>query len=400
MPLSPSQRRDIVLLAILRGGSFLGDSVALVALYLRAAHHGHAWAVVGLALSAALPLMAISPFAGHIVDKVSAKRLIAGVTLLQVLACAGMGLWHGLGLTLLLVALLNVGVAFTFPASQALLAHIATNDNITSAQSIAQVTQGTAGLAGSAIGGVLVGLFGQSVPFYLDAVTFAVLGLGVLLVRADRLPEPDVRDKNEESGMARYTLGAKLLFSDALLRPIFIMAFFFILLIGAVNVTEVFFATRTLHATPTMYGLLTTFFGVGSILGALVAAKLRTTTLAQVIYTLAGLAWIGIAIGVAGLCLSVWQCFAPLAIGGVGQGIIEVASGAIMVKRIAPEVRGRAFSAINAFMTSGQILAMVLGGVLLTTVSPRTVFQLGGVASLLVVVVFATSTIRAAKSVG
>lgn len=80
MALSTVQRRDIRLLAALRGFSMLGDEIALITLYLRVAHHGQGWMIAALLIAGALPLVALSPIAGAVVDRVPAKSL-AGAAL-------------------------------------------------------------------------------------------------------------------------------------------------------------------------------------------------------------------------------------------------------------------------------------------------------------------------------
>jgi hypothetical protein len=47
-----------------------------------------------------------------------------------------------------------------------------------------------------------------------------------------------------------------------------------------------------------------------------------------------------------------------------------------------PELlRGRVFAAIGALFTGNQIGATALGGLVLTLIAPRTVFQIGGIAA-------------------
>jgi len=58
MSFTPVQRRDLTLVAVLRGVSYLGDSIALIALYLRLSHGSRAsWAIAALSIAAALPLV-------------------------------------------------------------------------------------------------------------------------------------------------------------------------------------------------------------------------------------------------------------------------------------------------------------------------------------------------------
>jgi len=64
---SAVQRRDLTLVAILRGVSYLGDAIALIALYLRLAHGADAsWAIASLSVAASLPLVVLSPISGFI----------------------------------------------------------------------------------------------------------------------------------------------------------------------------------------------------------------------------------------------------------------------------------------------------------------------------------------------
>jgi len=114
--LAPAQRRDLSLVALLRGFSYLGDAVALIALYLRLAHGNDAsWGIAAISIAAALPLVVLSPIAGFVVDHFALKRLLVALCLCEAVVCAGIGLWHGRLVTIGLMALLSCFVAFSFP---------------------------------------------------------------------------------------------------------------------------------------------------------------------------------------------------------------------------------------------------------------------------------------------
>jgi MFS family permease len=123
---SSVQRRDLTLVAILRGVSYLGDAIALIALYLRLAHGPHAsWAIASLSIAASLPLVLLSPIAGFIIDHTPVKRLLIVLCLCEGVVCMGIGLWHGRVVTIGLMALLSCSVAFSFPGYSALVPKIA-----------------------------------------------------------------------------------------------------------------------------------------------------------------------------------------------------------------------------------------------------------------------------------
>jgi len=86
------QRRDLALVALLRGVSYLGDAIALIALYLRLAHGSHAsWAIASLSIAASLPLVVLSPISGFIIDHTPVKRLLVVLCLFEGVVCGTVG---------------------------------------------------------------------------------------------------------------------------------------------------------------------------------------------------------------------------------------------------------------------------------------------------------------------
>jgi hypothetical protein len=56
------------------------------------------------------------------------------------------------------------------------------------------------------------------------------------------------------------------------------------------------------------------------------------------------------------------------------------------------------FAASNAIFTSAEIASTALGGVILTVLAPRTVFQIAGVVSTAAVLVLGPFTLRASRA--
>jgi MFS family permease len=391
MTLSGVQKRDLRLLALFRGFSFLGDSIALITLYLRIAHHGQGWMIAALSIAAALPLVLLAPFAGYVVDRLPAKTFLALLCLVEALVCAGIGLWHGDVATISLMALLTCGVAFSLPGYSALVPTLSGEENVAVAQSTIQSVQGVALTAGPALGGILVGAFGQSWPLYLDAMSFALAGLGTMLLRTDRRP---INTPSSEKAKKEMSAGVRLIFSDSYMRPIVVTVAVFMLSLGAVNVAEVFFITQTLHASDLMYGLVGTSFGAGSIIGALSASKLSQESLALVRISLLSISLISAVLGAVGLMEHVAYVFPLMFITGIAVGVVNVSASTLFAVQTPEALRGRVFAAIGAIFTSAEIASMVLGGLLLTVIAPRTIFQLAGVVSLLSVFIVAPLEFR------
>jgi MFS family permease len=392
---SPVQQRDIRLVAALRGVSFLGDSVALVTLYLRLAPIGHAWAIAALSIASTLPLVLLAPLAGQVIDRLPAKRLLTLLSLAEAVICVGVGAWHGLAATLALMVALSTCVAFSYPGYSALVPFIAGNDNIVRSQSMMQTVQGAANVLGPVLGGLLVGWSGQSWPLYLDAASYALAALGTTMLRHDRRPSPSHTIEHAQS--EKMTAGVSLIWRDALLRPIVVTTLIFLLSLGMVNVAEVFFATQTLHASATLYGMIGASFGLGSVAGSLLARRLHQDHVRLARSVLVAIVVVGLMMGAVGLVRHVGDIYPFMVIAGLAAGVANVAFMTLATLRTPEVLRGRMFAAVGAVFTGSEIGATAAGGLVLTVLAPRTVFQVAGVISTLSVLVLAPLALRASS---
>ena len=391
------QKRDLTLVAILRGVSYLGDAIALVALYLRLAHGAHAsWAIASLSVAAALPLVVLSPISGFIIDHTPVKRLLVILCLFEGVVCIGIGLWHGRVVTVGLMALLSCFVAFSFPGYSALVPTIAGEDNLTAANSTMQSVQGIAAVAGPGLGGLLVGLLGQSWPLYFDAISFGLGALGTVMLVTDRRPHPGA--ERPKKGERDLGAGMRILFKDGVLRPLVITFVVFLLTLVMINVAEVFFITETLHSSALMYGLVGASFGAGNVVGAVASSKLKQDDVALAKASLVALIVVSIFVGLIGLVEHVGYLYPILVVMGIAVGLLNVAFTTLMTVRTPEAQRGRMFAASNAAFTSAEILGTVFGGLILTLVAPRTVFQIAGVATTIVALLFGPIALRATRS--
>jgi MFS family permease len=395
--LSSVQKRDLTLVAILRGVSYLGDAIALVALYLRLAHGAHAsWAIASLSVAAALPLVVLSPISGFIIDHTPVKRLLVILCLFEGVVCIGIGLWHGRVVTVGLMALLSCFVAFSFPGYSALVPTIAGEDNLTAANSTMQSVQGIAAVAGPGLGGLLVGLLGQSWPLYFDAISFGLGALGTVMLVTDRRPHPGA--ERPKKGERDLGAGMRILFKDGVLRPLVITFVVFLLTLVMINVAEVFFITETLHSSALMYGLVGASFGAGNVVGAVASSKLKQDDVALAKASLVALIVVSIFVGLIGLVEHVGYLYPILVVMGIAVGLLNVAFTTLMTVRTPEAQRGRMFAASNAAFTSAEILGTVFGGLILTLVAPRTVFQIAGVVTTIVALLFGPIALRATRS--
>ncbi len=395
-PPTHNDGRDLRLLAALRGVSFLGDFTAMTALYLRLAPLHHAWAIAALAVAGSLPLVALAPVAGTVVDRTPAKALLAWLGLAEAAVCVALGLCHGLVATILLMLALSSLVAFSGPGYSALVPVAAGEGQIARAQGLIQSTQGVASVVGPVLGGLLVGAAGQTWPLLVDAASFAVAAVATTTLRRDRRPGPAATIAEAEA-RGQWMAGVRLVMGDAILRPVEIVVAVFMLGLGMVNVAEVFFITQTLHGTATDYGLVGTAFGAGLVVGSILAQRLSQAEADLVRVVVVTVTAIGALIGAIGLVSEVGLVYPFLGVAGVAVGAANVAAITLFTVRSPEHLRGRVFAAVGGIITAAEIGATGLGGLVLTVLAPRTVFQVGGLAAVATTLVLGPMALRAAR---
>lgn len=226
-----------------------------------------------------LPILLLSPYAGLIADRVP-KRTLLQVTqlmmalpalLLGVLAVTGQAeVWH----VYLLAFVFGIGTAFDGPARQSFVSEIVTKDELTNAVGLNSASFNAARIVGPAIAGLLIGAFGGGAEatgyvIVLNAVSYVGPVLALRRMNPDllRTPVPAARGKGMIREGVRYVRG----------RPDLMLILMIVFCAGTFGMnfqmTSALMATDVFHRGAAAYGLLGTFLAVGSLTGALLAAR-------------------------------------------------------------------------------------------------------------------------------
>ena len=391
------RHRDLRLAAAGRSASFLGDAVATVALTLYAFDAG--WGATGVAavlVAAALPLALGAPLAGRVVDRVDSRRATTSAALWQGLCAAAAVVVLLLGdpaspvtvvaLLALLVAL-GAGQAVSGPAWQALVPHLVPADEVARAVALLQSTTTLAGVAGPAVGGMLVAGGGVAAALAVDAVSFGALALSARSVRTVRRPGPS-RGGGAWAGYA-------LLRDDRVLGTLVGGLVAMIVVLQVVVVLDVLLVRDVLGAGPAGYGAVNALLAAAMVAGAVVAgrwcpAKGQVGAAVGSVAAIAGFVVLG------GLAPTLAWFAAALAGIGLANGALNVAFGAFLAGRVPDAVRGRLFAAVTGATQTASIGGMALGGIVGGLVDVRTAWVVAGVTGLLVSVAVAAS-LRAAS---
>jgi len=221
-----------------------------------------------------LPFILFAIPAGLLADRISRRWLMAGAEALRAAALLAILvlIWFG-WLTLPLLALLGFaavcGTVVYSVAAPALVPSLVSPNLLPAANARIELARTIAFASGPALGGVLVGWVGAA-PAFGFAAALSVIAVVLLsgIYEPTRAPAP------QRHPLQDIREGAVFVFQHELLRPVFITQFIFN--IGSFLVLAVFvpYAVRHLGLTATGVGTTLAMYGVGMVVGALLATRL------------------------------------------------------------------------------------------------------------------------------
>ena len=308
--LAPLRHREFRLLWSGLCVSLLGDGVFLVAMAWQVyalSDAPTALAMVGVAMS--VPTIALLLIGGVVSDRMERRRVMLLADVARALAVAllaalslldALALWQVVGV----VALYGAGTAFFSPAADAIVPDVLPARELGQANALEQFVRPLAlRLAGPAVGGLLIELFGVGAAFALDAVTF---GVSILALLAMRVPSrPLVRAGRTVSGDVRA--GFAYVRRHVWLWATFVSAAVaYLLFMGPAEVLLPYVVKNGLGGSAAQLGAVFAAGGIGSVGCALVLGQRglprRGITFMYAAWTLATLAVAGY-----GLATAVWQ---------------------------------------------------------------------------------------------
>ena len=388
-------RRDLIVALVGRGVSTFGDGIALVALTLRLQTDGAQAYAVGLLLAAGtMPLLVLARPVGRMVDTHDSRRLLVGGGLVEVAATVALTFVHSVASIVVLVAILGGATSVTAATWSALLPRIVGDDNLAKAVS-AQQSLGLIVLVGApAVGGLLAGAFGTSLPLAIDAFSFVVLTVAAASIRTRRVPVPI---RSDAGSKLRIQSGLAVLRRDRVLAHLLAGVALVVLLVGMADVVLVYLVRETLHASGIWYGIAQAAWIGGMLIGALGAGRIRSD-MGRVRCTLAGAALTCAGVASFALAPAVWMLVPLSVLGGIGNGYAGTCLWTLLATRTPDEARGRISATANAILGGAQGASLLIGGVVALALSPRAIYASAGLLGLAATAALAAATVFPSRS--
>lgn len=377
--------RDFRLLWLGQAASVLGDRVHQLAVIWWVLDRTASPALVGAVMVAtSLPMVIVGPFAGAIADRVDRRRLMLSCDLVRLVLAALMAFLAFQGLltvpvVLVLSVLLSAVGALFVPASMAMVPEVVSGEQMLKANSLQELTTQGAGILGPALGGALVAAIGAQAAFGLNALTFLVSALLLLLMRHRSQLVPTAG----ESYWQTLAGGAAILRDRPAIASLLGSFAIANLFLAPIPVLLPLFAKDVFKAGASGLGMLEGALGAGMILAAVVLARQgdvpRKVVLISGSFVLQGAMM---------LTMAVRPTFYGFMVGlfvlGAALSALNIVVVAAFQRSIPGEQMGRFMGFLTAIVLGVMPLSFALVGVLAARVPPDRILLASGAALALV----------------
>jgi MFS family permease len=309
-----------------------------------------------LVVSASLAVLLVGLFAGVLVDRVRRRPLliwadaIRAVLLFSIPAAYLAGALHIEQLYLVvflegcLGALFDSGYPAYVPTLIGVERVVEGNSKLATSASLAEI-------GGPGLGGGLVQLIGAPLAIVVDATSFVVSAISLVLIRS---PEPARPPRTTATPIRREIVeGLRLVSRHPVLVPLTLRSIMAHLAGSFYGVLYTIYLIQELHLNPILLGLVISAGGVGSLVGSLFASRLigRFGLGPTLIWTATGASIIGVLTPLAGgpLFLATLMVFLPQLLGDGLQTIEEVAELSLIQGMVPDQILGRVNATLEFF---------------------------------------------------
>ena len=342
----------------------------------------HSGAAVGITTGLQfLPMLLLGPYGGVLADRYRKRvillwtQLAMGVTglVLGLLVVTGSAqLWHAY----LAALCLGIASAVDAPARQSFVSELVGQDNIANAVALNSASFNTARLTGPAVAGVLIAWVGTGPVFLLNAASYAAVVISLFLIRSTELVPATraARGKHQVAEGVNYVRR----------RPDLMLIMVLVGILGAFGmnfpITNALMATVEFGVGPGEFGLLGSIMAVGTLAGALLAAR-RTGP--RLRFLLGGALGLGLFTLLGSATPSFWLYAAVLIPVGLASITFLNSCNSSIQLSVEPQFRGRVLALYLGVLQGGTAVGAPLTGWIAGEFGARWAVAFGGTIVLL-----------------
>jgi MFS family permease len=321
----------------------------------------HNATAVGLVMALQFgPHLLLLPLTGFAADHLDRRRLLIASQATMGALALGLGvltvaghvqLWQ----VYLFALLLGCVSAFDAPARQAFVSDLVGEGDLANAVALNSTSFNAARMIGPAIAGLLISSVGTGWVFLVNAGSFAAVLCALGALRLAEL-HPRHRAARTRGGLLE---GFRYVRRRPDLQAILLMVF----LVGTFGMNfQIFISTMSVsvfHTGADRYGLLSSVMAVGTVVGALLAARRARPHIALLV---AAAALFGAGCALAAILPNEWLFGLALVVIGVAAQTFSTSANAAVQLATEPAMRGRVMAIVLAIALGGTPLGAPIVG--------------------------------------
>lgn len=326
------------------------------------------------------PQLLLAPIAGLVTDLIDRRRLLMMTQAAMGALSLGLGILTVTGLVELWMVYafalaLGIVTVFDAPARNTFVNELVPVSHLSNAVALNATSFNTARVIGPALAGLLTASIDTGPVFLINAASFAATIFALTVFRQDQL----IHRIKSAAGRGRVREGVRYVLARSDLRLLFTMVF----LMGMLGVNFPLFistmASTEFERGATEYGVLSSIIAVGSVAGALFAARRERARLRYIVWAAVGF---GASMLLASVMPSYWTFAIVLPFAGITSITFLNTANAYVQTSTPSHLQGRVISLYMAVLQGGTPIGAPLVGAVTNAYGPRwgiVVGALGGV---------------------
>nr|WP_245557010.1 MFS transporter [Jongsikchunia kroppenstedtii] len=355
--------------------------------------HGSAVAVGVTTALQFLPSLLLGPFGGLLADRLDKRLLLCVTQLWMALSALALGLltvtgvaqtWH----VYVAAFVFGIGSALDVPARQSFVSEVATRELLTNAIGLNSTSFNAARLIGPGVAGLIIAAWGSGWAILTNAVSYlAMLGALAMLDRRELdTPTPVPRAKGQLREGFRYVAS----------RPDLVVALGVGFAVGtfALNfqLTNAVMVRQAFHMGAESYGVLGSIMAIGSVVGALYAARREKAPRLRFVVGAAVL--FAVMLAISGLMPNYLSYAISLPLVGVVALTTMTSTNMFVQTNCEPQMRGRVMALYFMVLMGGTPIGSPLMGWLAQAFGPRAPLIGGAILQVLTIGMVIAAVIR------